>query len=125
MIVPRRSILLVALPVLVLGSVSGCTKLGPGNDHGAKSSTVVYSVTGTGQAEVQYAATATSRMTTREGATLPFSTTVTTIDHSQTIYSVSARNGAGLSGCSIEVNGVVVYKATSGNGSSVRCFYVK
>jgi hypothetical protein len=119
--VPRRTLFLAVL----LLALTGCTKLGPGDDHGAKSSTVVYSVTGSGQADVRYAATATEAMTMRQNAELPFSVTVETVDHSQTTYAVTATGASHPTSCSIKVNGVVVNRATAPAGAKLVCSFIK
>lgn len=116
-----RRVLLTVLVVLALG---GCTKLGPGSAT-ARTSTVEYAVTGTGQADVRYAATATRLLTMREGASLPFSVTVHTVDHSRTVYAVEAAHTTGTTACSIRVNGVVVNRASAPAGRMVRCSFIK
>lgn len=104
---------------------AGCTKLGTGGGHGNKWSTVEYSVDGSGQAEVRYAAKATEQMTTRQGAKLPFSTTVRTIDHSRTIYRVVAKHATSPLSCKITVNGVVVIRESAPAGKPVTCSFTK
>lgn len=113
--------------VAVLLLAAGCTKLGPGSgdEQGAKSSTVVYRVSGTGTADVQYAATGSTKLTKAPGQQLPFAVSVQTTDHSETVYSVTASNSKGSLTCSIEVNGDTVQRLTSKPGKPVTCSFVK
>ena len=124
--VSRRPLVALASFLIALSVLgAGCTKLGTGGGHGNKWSDVTYSVSGSGQADVAYAKTATSRMTTREGARLPFSTTVRIVDHSQTVYRVTAKNATGAIGCRITVNGTVVDRQSSAAGQPVTCSFIK
>jgi hypothetical protein len=121
----RLPLAIAAVAVLLL--TAGCTHLGPGNgnDQGAKSSTVVYRVSGTGTADVQYAATGTKKLTNAPGQQLPFAVSVQTTDHSDTVYSVTASKSRGSVTCSIEVNGDTVQKLTSKPGQPVTCSFIK
>ena len=114
-----------AVVVVLSAVVAGCSRFGPGSDQGAKTSTVVYSVTGSGVTTVEYAAKGTSALTRRTDAELPFKVTVHTVDHSETLYKISATASQGKLGCSITVNGVRVYDASSPAGQPVSCAFVK
>lgn len=120
-----RRLLFLAFTLAVLVSVSGCRHLGPGNDSGAKTSTVVYSVAGSGVTTVSYAATATPALTRRTDVSLPFAVTVTTRDHSETKYQVIASASQGPLTCTITVNHVRVVRMTAPAGHPVRCSFVK
>jgi len=120
-----RRFALPAAALLGLAALTGCTHLGPGNDHGAKTSTVVYSVTGAGVTNVSYAATATSTLTRRTDVELPFKITVKTRDHSQTMYKVTATPSQGELACSITVNGVRVYTTKVAAGQPITCSFLK
>jgi len=120
----RRSALLAVVVVLPV-VLTGCRHLGPDGNHGAKTSTIVYSVTGSGVTTVEYAAKGTSMMTRRTDAELPFKVTVHTVDHSQTLYKVTATASQGKLGCSISVNGVKVYDASAPAGQPVTCSFLK
>ena len=119
-----RRLTLPAVALLAL-TLTGCTHLGPGNDHGAKTSTVVYSVTGSGVSTVSYAATATPTLTRRTDVSLPFTTTVHTRDHSQTMYKVGATASQSPLTCSISVNGVRVVRETAPAGQPITCSFLK
>ncbi|HEX7739572.1 MAG TPA: MmpS family transport accessory protein [Marmoricola sp.] len=122
----RRSFAAAALTLVALMCLSvGCTKLGTGGGHGNKWSDVTYAVSGSGQADVAYARSGTSQLTTRRAVHLPFSETVQIIDHSQTIYRVTAKDATGPLHCKITVNGVVVYQQSAPAGQPVTCSFVK
>lgn len=116
----RRALLVVGISATV--ALTGCGPIGGAT--AGKHSTVVYRVTGSGTAEVRYAATATDRLTARPGVELPWSATVRTRDHSRTVYRVLASGGPGL-GCTIEVNGVRVPATVDRTSDGVDCSFVK
>ena len=120
-----RRLFIVAITLVALVSVAGCRHLGPGNDSGAKTSTVVYSVTGSGVTTVSYAATATPALTRRTDVSLPFAVTVTTRDHSETKYRVIASASQGPLACSITVNHVRVVSMTASAGRPITCSFLK
>ncbi len=122
----RRGVVLTLIAALSV-LLTGCRDLGPNSDHGAKVSEVVYSVTGSGVSTVEYAATGTSVLTRRDGVELPFKVEVHTVDHSETLYKVTATATAnqGTLGCTIKVNGVQVYEASAPAGKPVSCSFLK
>jgi len=64
-------------------------------------------------------------MTRRTDAELPFKVTVHTVDHSQTLYKVTASASQSKLGCSITVNGVRVYYASAPAGQPISCSFLK
>lgn len=120
----RRLFPVVVLAVLLLAT-SGCRDFGPGGgEAGHKQSTVVYRISGHGTADVEYAATGSSTLTRKSGVTLPWQTMVTIADHSETVYRVIARGGAGTD-CSIKVNDVGAPVTRTTDDGALDCSFIK
>jgi hypothetical protein len=119
----RRLLLVPVVLVLALAS-AGCRDMGPGG-HG-KVSTVLYSVTGSGDAQVRYAATGSSDLTPARSVHLPWEHEADVVDNSGIIYRVLV-HAASLDGihCSIEVNGVGVPSTVRRQGDVMECSFVK
>ena len=118
----RLGAVLVVLNLALLAT--GCRDMGPGG--GNKVSTVVYSVDGTGVADVAYAATGGDKLTVQEGVGLPWRHEAHVVDRSGIVYRVTATSPVAADlDCAIEVNGVGVRPTRSVEGHTLTCSFVK
>lgn len=118
---------IIALVVLVLGTLGFCAAVGQGIDDATKEShTVLYEVTGDGpKVDITYSSDGAGSISQNSGAKPPWkqSVTVTGVFNS---YTLSAQNGMGSKGgvvsCKITLDGKVVKQSTSrGAGAIASC----